>query len=169
MDRIDMLETRRLLLCRPQLSDVPELFQFLGDKDAMKHTQCDASIQACQKRIAVHEWRRRHDGFAPWTVRLKETGKAIGWGGLYDDPFDPGWGIELAYYFDPKSWGNGYATELCRAALDFSDQHVEAEKVAAFAHPDNVASIALLTKLGFKHQRFLDDMRRHLYARQRRV
>lgn len=100
-------------------------------------------------------------------MRLKKTGKVIGWGGLYDDPFDPGWGIELAYYFDPTSWGKGYATELCYAALNFADQNVGAEKVTAFAHPENAASNALLTKLGFKYLRFVDDMERNLYCRDR--
>ncbi|WP_255723037.1 GNAT family N-acetyltransferase [Thalassobius sp. Cn5-15] len=166
---LNYLETSRLNLCRPRLSEVPELFQFLGDQAAMRHTHCDANIRECRKRIAVHERRRRRDGFAPWTVRLKATGKIIGWGGLYDDPFDPGWGIELGYYFDPTSWGNGYATELCQAALDYSDRHVKAESVTAFAQPDNAASKALLIKHGFKHQRFVKDMNRNLYNRVRRV
>ncbi|MEL7013995.1 MAG: GNAT family N-acetyltransferase, partial [Pseudomonadota bacterium] len=108
-------------------------------------------------------------GFAPWTVRLKTTGRIIGWGGLYDDPFDPGWGIELAYYFDPKSWGNGYAKELCYAALEFSDRNVEAEKLTAFAHPENAASNALLTKLGFKYLCFVEELERNLYRRERQV
>lgn len=165
----NIIETNRLLLSTPRLSEVPELFLFLGDKVAMRHTHCDANISECRKRIAVHEWRRRRDGFAPWTVRLKETGKIIGWGGLYDDPFDPGWGIELAYYFDPTSWGNGYATELCYAALEFSDQQIKAEKVTAFAHPGNAGSNALLVKLGFKYLRFVEDMERNLYGRKRQV
>ena len=165
----DYFETERLRLSRPRLAEVPDLFVFLGDREAMQHTHCDANIQECRKRIAVHEWRRRRDGFAPWTVRLKKTGKVIGWGGLYDDPFDPGWGIELAYYFDPTSWGNGYATELCQAALDYSDRHVEADSVTAFAHPENAASNALLIKHGFKYRRFVKDMERNLYSRARKV
>ncbi|MEM9348646.1 MAG: GNAT family N-acetyltransferase [Pseudomonadota bacterium] len=161
------LETDRLLLSSPRLSDVPELFAFLGDAKAMQHRHCDASMRSCRRRIAVHEWRRRRDGFAPWTVRVKKTGKIVGWGGLYDDPFDPGWGIELAYYFHPASWGHGYATELCRAALAFSDQKLQAEKISAFAHPENAASNALLTKLGFEYERFGGEMDRNLYARKR--
>lgn len=163
----NFLETNRLLLSAPRLSEVPALFAFLGDKAAMQNTHCDANIRECQRRIAVHEWRRRRDGFAPWTVRLKTTGKIIGWGGLYDDPFDPGWGIELAYYFDSASWGNGYASELCYAALEFADHQVKAENVTAFAHPHNAASIALLSKLGFEYIRFVEHMERNFYRRKR--
>ncbi len=163
----DNLETNRLLLSSPKLSEVAALYEFLGDKDAMKNTHCDTSIADCRRRIAVHEWRRRHDGFAPWTIREKKTERVIGWGGLYDDPFDPGWGIELAYYFHPSAWGQGYATELCRAALDVADKQLRIEIVSAFAHPKNRASNALLMKVGFEYQRFVGDMGRYLYSRQR--
>ena len=159
------IETERLILSAPKLSEVPELFSFLGNKTAMQHTHCDASLTECHRRIAIHEWKRRQNGFAPWTARIKQTGKIAGWGGLYDDPFDPGWGIELAYYFHPSVWGNGYATELCCAALDFSDQRLKVEKISAFAHPNNAASNDLLKKMGFEFQRFVADMERNLYSR----
>ncbi|MGY9047956.1 hypothetical protein P775_16940 [Puniceibacterium antarcticum] len=164
----NVIETERLILSAPKLSEVPVLFEFLGDNLAMHHTHWDSSIAECRRRIAVHERKRRHDGFAPWTVRDRQTKRVIGWGGLYDDPFDPGWGIELAYYFHPSVWGNGYATELCKAALDVADQHLGAEKVSAFAHPENLASNALLKKMGFEYQRFVVGMHRNLYSRQRR-
>lgn len=162
-----LLETDRLILSAPKLVEVPELYEFLGDKDAMQYTHCDASIAECRRRIAVHEWKRRQDGFAPWTIREKQTEKAIGWGGLYEDPFDPGWGIELAYYFRPSVWGQGYATELCRAALEVADKQVGAETVSAFADPRNTASNALLKKMGFKYRRFIQEMNRNLYGRRR--
>ena len=92
------IETERLLLSSPKLSKVPKLFAFLGNKSVMQYTHFDANIRECRRRIAVHEWRRRRDGFAPWTVRLGKTEQIIGWGGLYNDPFDPDWGIEPAYF-----------------------------------------------------------------------
>jgi ribosomal-protein-alanine N-acetyltransferase len=96
-------ETLRLILRRPRLADVSLIFVFLGNADAMRHTHADASLRACRRRIAVHEWRRRHDGYAPWTIVTKADGRIIGWGGLYDDPFDPGWGVEVGYFFHPSA------------------------------------------------------------------
>ena len=161
------LETKRLLLSAPKLSEVPALFEFLGDPQAMQYTQCDSDITKCRRRIAVHEWQRRTLGYAPWTVRKKGENKVIGWGGLYDDPFDPGWGIELVYYFAPSVWGNGYGSELCEVALEIADKHLQAAKVSAFAHPKNTASDALLMRVGFKYQRFIASMNRNLYSRER--
>ena len=86
------METARLILRHPSLADVPAFFAFLGDAAAMRYTHAEASLRACRRRIAVHERRRRHDGVAPWTIVSKEEDRIIGWGGLYDDPFDPGHG-----------------------------------------------------------------------------
>jgi len=69
------VETARLLLRRPRLADVPALFEFLGDADAMRHTRVDASLRDCRRRIAAHEWRRRRDGYAPWTVVTRAEGR----------------------------------------------------------------------------------------------
>ena len=79
------LETSRLILRQPHLADVPSLFEFLGDGHAMQHTHADASLRECRRRVAVHEWRRRYNGYAPWTVLAKSDQRIIGWGGLYDD------------------------------------------------------------------------------------
>jgi ribosomal-protein-alanine N-acetyltransferase len=104
------------------LADVPALFRFLGDPRAMRFTHVDASLRDCRRRIAVHEWFRRRDGYAPWTVVRKSDGQTIGWGGLYNDPFDPGWGVEVGYHFDPAAWGQGYASELVAACMDVADE-----------------------------------------------
>lgn len=162
-------ETERLTLTRPRLADVPALFEFLGNPMAMRHTHCDANLAACRRRIAVHEWKRRIDGYAPWVVREKGSPKPIGWGGLYDDPFEPGWGIELAYYFHPEYWGRGYAAELAVEALEVADNEITVPAVSAFAHPGNDASNRLLQKVGFRWQRYVPEMDRNLYSRPRSV
>ncbi len=161
------VETERLILRSPSLADVPELFTFLGDPDAMRFTHVDASLRACRRRIAVHEWRRRRDGVAPWTIRTRRNGRIIGWGGLYHDPFDPGWGVELGYHFHPAAWGKGYATELAIACMEFADHVLRLPAVSAFARPDNARSRRVLEKAGFAPVRYVPEMERLLYRRDR--
>lgn len=162
-----VIETDRLWLARPRLTEAQEFFGFLGDPEAMRYTHSDADLAACRRRIAVHEWRRRRDGIAPWTVRLKGQSEIIGWGGLYNDPFDPGWGPELAFFFHPKVWGKGYSTELSVAALAVADKTVHLPSVSAFAHPDNEGSKRVLRKVGFRPERYVKHMDRILYQRRR--
>ena len=130
----------------------------------MYHTRHDESFAACRKRVLVHEWRRRHDGFAPWVVRRREAEDVIGWGGLYVDPFDPDWGPELGYYFHPKAWGQGYASELVKAALEVAQGSGGIETLTAFAHPENLSSRKVLLRHGLKHIDFVPGMNRDRFG-----
>jgi ribosomal-protein-alanine N-acetyltransferase len=162
------LETMRLILRRPRLADVPTLFEFLGDDAAMRYTHVEGSLRSCRRRIAVHERRRRRDGYAPWTVVTRADCRIIGWGGLYDDPFDPGWGVEVGYFFHPSVSGRGLATELVTASLEVADHVLALPEVGAFARPDNAASRRVLEKAGFEVVRFVPEMARLFYRRARR-
>jgi ribosomal-protein-alanine N-acetyltransferase len=167
MDLELQIETPRLLFRPPRLSDVPALFEFLGDSEAMRHTHVDETLAACRRRIAIHERRRRRDGYAPWTVIRKADQGIIGWGGLHDDPFEPGWGCELGYFFHPDAWGCGYASELVAAALGWADGELKLPKVRAFAHPENGGSRKILERAGFRMVRFVPEMNRFLFSRPR--
>jgi RimJ/RimL family protein N-acetyltransferase len=148
---------------------VRALFEFLGDAAAMRHTHVDASLRECRRRIAAHDRQRRRDGFGPWTVVTKSDGRIIGWGGLYTDPFDPGWGPEVAYFFRRDAWGRGYASELVAASLDIADNLLELPEVSGFARPENAASRRVLEKAGFELVRFVPELDRWLYRRVRRA
>ena len=154
-------------LRRSRLADIPALFEFLGDANAMRHTHVDASLRDCRRRIVAHEWQRRRDGFGPWTINTRVDGRIVGWGGLYTDPFDPGWGAEVGYFFRQDAWGRGYASELVAASLDVADRVLELPEVRAFAHSENLASRRVLEKLGFEIVRFVPEMERWLYRRLR--
>jgi [ribosomal protein S5]-alanine N-acetyltransferase len=161
-------ETNRLILRNPTLTDVPALFEFLGDAEAMRHTHVDASPRDCRRRVAAFERRRRRDGYAPWTVVTKAEGRIVGWGGLYIDPFDPDWGVEVGYFFHPSAWGKGYATELVTTCVALADNVLHLPEVIAFARPENTASRSVLEKSGFQQVRFVPQMQRHLFRRLRR-
>jgi [ribosomal protein S5]-alanine N-acetyltransferase len=161
------VETERLVLRRPTLADVAALFEFLGDATAMQYTHVDASVRECRRRIAAHERRRRRDGYAPWAVVTRAEGRIVGWGGLYNDPFQPGWGVEVGYFFHPAAWGFGYATELMSACTDIADHALELREVWAFARPENVRSRRVLEKARFGVVKFVPEMERLLYRRGR--
>ena len=161
-----MLETPRLLLRPVRPSDAEAVFAFAGDRAAMRYTHCHASLRECRRRLAGFEWQRRRYGFAPWAAVGRDDGRLLGWGGVYLDPFDSGWGPELGYRFHPAAWGRGYATELAAACLGWADTVLRLPKVIAFAHPENPASSRVLVKAGFAAVRPVPEMERILYCRQ---
>ncbi|HUH83081.1 MAG TPA: GNAT family N-acetyltransferase [Stellaceae bacterium] len=156
------LETARLVLRHPLLADAPALLTFLGDADAMQYTFRLAALRACRRHLAAHDCQRRKLGFGPWTVLDEASGRAIGLGGLYNDPFDPGWGTEVAYHFARAAWGRGYATELTQFCVALAHGASQLPEVRAFAHPDNVASRRVRAKTGFVEQRLVPEMNRYL-------
>ena len=157
------LETDRLLLSAPRLADAETLLGFLGDPEAMRHTFQLKTLRECRRHIAGHERQRKRVGYGPWIVRTKRDGQIIGFGGLYDDPFYPGWGIEVSYRFAPFAWGKGYATELTNFCVAYAGNQLGVHRVRAFAHPDNMASRRVLMKAGFWEKQFIPEMNRYLY------
>lgn len=155
--------TERLSLRRTKPSDVPALFAFLGDAQAMRHTSHFETLRACRRHVAGHEWQRRRLGCAPWTIRTRADDAIIGWGGLLEDPFDPGWGVELGYWFAPAVWGRGYASELAAASIIEARDRLRLLELRAFARPENVGSGRVLEKAGFVHERYVPELERNLY------
>lgn len=156
-------ETPRLIL-RPFCDeDIAPLFAIMGDADAMQYTYTAPSEAACAQRLRAYAQLDSTLGYAPWTVLLRGEDRVIGWGGLNIDPFDPGWGIEVAYCFHPAFWGRGYATELVGTALSVGFGELAMETIVAFVHQENVGSARVLAKCGFQRVGYAPKLDRDHY------
>jgi len=88
-------------------------------------------------------------GYGVWAVEERETGRLVGRLGLshhrlWPQDVEVGWGLE------PAVWGRGYATEGGRAALDHAFTELGRDRVVSIVHPENAASIAVMTRLGIE-------------------
>lgn len=83
------------------------------------------------------------------SVILREGPRCIGRVGLRDLDWTYHKVGSLSYWIDPRAWGQGYATEaswfLCHEAF----QHLGMRRIASSALEPNVASLAVLRRLGF--------------------
>ncbi len=97
----------------------------------------------------------------------------LGWCGLF--PLEESGLIELGYRYVRAAWGRGIATEAAGAVLEHGFKALRLDPIVAVAHPDNLASLRVLDKLGFHGQgrtRYYDtevayyrlDRSRHLAA-----
>ena len=85
----------------------------------------------------------------PWGVFLED--RLIGHGGLnYVPEFDE---TEVLWALHPDAWGNGYATEVARAALGYGFDTLGLELIFAITLPDNHASQAVMKRLGLTYRR----------------
>jgi [ribosomal protein S5]-alanine N-acetyltransferase len=58
---------------------------------------------------------------------------------------------ELGYRFKKKHWGKGYATESCRAIIEYGFEQLHINTIFAITYPKHTSSQKVLNKLGFKH------------------
>ncbi len=161
-------ETARLRLRFPRLADAASLLAFFGDAEAQRYTLHFADDRACRRHIAAHERHRRRVGCGPWAVEEKASGRVIGWGGLYEDPFDRRFGIEVAYSFARSAWGKGYAGELVAHCLAVARDALALAEIVAFSPEGNAGSRRVLERAGFVFERYLADMDRNVYRRKLR-
>jgi ribosomal-protein-alanine N-acetyltransferase len=157
------IETARLTLRGFRDEDVDPLFAIQGDREAMRFTHAASSRQDCAHWLRTFAALESTRGFAPWTVILQTEARVIGWGGLSIDPFDPGWGIEVSYFFHPAYWGRGYATELVRATLQHGFGTLSLPAIGAFVRPANLASVRVLKKCGFTRLGYEPRLERNRY------
>lgn len=58
--------------------------------------------------------------------------------------------IDLGYSIVPSYQGRGYATEMGKAMVEWAQTNPNVKQVVATCDPDNIASIRVLEKIGFK-------------------
>ncbi|MCB8881829.1 GNAT family N-acetyltransferase [Acidisoma cellulosilytica] len=126
-----------------------ETMRFLGGP--MTRAQSDAYIIGTRE-----QWSR--DGFGKWVVELAETGEFVGALGLqrmrFDADFTPA--VEIAWRMTRSFWGLGYATEAARAAVAFGFETLKLDEILALTVPQNLASRAVMERLGMRLSREFD-------------
>jgi RimJ/RimL family protein N-acetyltransferase len=97
---------------------------------------------------------RRAEGPDPWQhgffVIHRESGAVIGAGGFTGPP-DSSATVEIGYGIVPSFEGQGYATEVAAALVEFALTSGEVHMVRAHTLPESNPSTRVLEKCGFRH------------------
>jgi RimJ/RimL family protein N-acetyltransferase len=82
-----------------------------------------------------------------WKIILSGNNTFIGLAGLFlrNDRFKMG---EFYYKFFPEFWGNGYATEIAKAIINYGFEQYHLHRIEAGVATQNFASIRVLEKAG---------------------
>jgi|SRR5580704_15759668 len=93
-------------------------------------------------------------GFGYWAVEEKATGSFVGELGFADYKRDMEPRLkdtpEIGWIFAAQFHGKGYATEAVRAAVAWGDAHFGAGRTACIIDPENLASIRVAEKCGYR-------------------
>ena len=147
-----ILETERCVVKELTLDDLDALFELYGDGKITQYTDALYPYEEEKEfQRAYIENMYRYFGYGLWLVFSKETGKLIGRAGLEHREYNEEIELELGYIIGTQYQGQGYATEICKAILNYAKENAGFERINALIEKENIVSLKLAEKLGFVH------------------
>lgn len=147
------LETARLLIRNFRATDWEALYEIITQYEQSEFAAYDQSWPTAPEKIReVTDWFASGDSYL--AVCLKGTDRCIGFVALNHEPKREPEGesltFNLGYIFNFDYHGQGYATEACRAMLDYAFHARQAQQIVSGTAAANRASCQLLARLGFR-------------------
>ena len=157
-----ILTTNRLVLDKLVAEDADVLYQYFSNPDVVAFYDLEAFTDIEQAVNLIQLFSTRFDeGLGiRWAIRLKKGGEFVGTCGFNS------WNKRMktaviGYDVSKSYWGNGYATESVKAIINHGfSGHLpcgELNRIQGDTVPGNVASEAVLLKLGFKEEGLLRE------------
>jgi RimJ/RimL family protein N-acetyltransferase len=150
------ITTARLLLRQFEPADFDAYAEFCADPEVMRYVAEGRPLtrEEAWRNMAMMAGHWHLRGYGNWAVEERKTGTMIGRLGFWNPE---GWpGFELGWLIARPHWGQGYAIEGARAALDFAFSVVRQTRVISLIRPGNSRSIRVAEKLGEKFTETVD-------------
>lgn len=142
------LETDRLILRPIDLEDTMDMFAYSSDVENTYYVY-PTHLTPEDTRFSIANY-FMSEPLGKYGIELKEEGKLIGTIDLRIKPAQLS--AEISYVLNQDYQGKGYATEAAQAILDFAFTILDLEKVTATCNSENLASEALMLRLGMKKE-----------------
>lgn len=149
------IATNRLELRELRLDDFEAYAQMWADPDVVRFIggQPSTREQSWQRFLArTGSW--GVVGFGFFAVVERDSGHLVGEAGFQEArrQISPGieGTLEAGWALMPSAQGWGYATEAMQAAIGWAESTFPARRMTCLIDPDNLASLRVAGKLGFK-------------------
>ncbi len=150
----EALQTNRLLLRRWRIEDRQSFAAMNADLRVMEHFPkllTREESNAVVDRIEAHF---REHGFGVWALEILGVTPFAGFVGLSHPRFEASFTpcVEIGWRLAAEYWGQGYATEGAKAALNFGFLTLGLAEILSFTVPANVRSRRVMEKIGMTHE-----------------
>lgn len=151
-----VLQTTRLTLRPFKLDDFDHYAAWWSDTAVTRWTGGGKPVARPDAwlRFLWHPGHWALTGYGFWAVEEKATGALVGEAGFIDlkRDYDPAVnGVpEIGWVLAPAAQGKGYATEAAKACLAWGATHFGPIRVIAAVNTENVPSIRVAEKCGFR-------------------
>ncbi len=164
---IPRLTTPRLLLREYRMADFDGYAQSMTEPEATKFLSGVVDRRTSWRMFSAASGCWVLNGAGWWALENRETHEVVGEVGAFVRETSPD--FEIGWNLYRRFWGQGFAIEGARAALDFTFESHRARRVIAHIEVANVASIAVSRKLGMTYEADVDffDKRIGRYAIER--
>jgi RimJ/RimL family protein N-acetyltransferase len=148
-------ETDRLRLRPLAMSDATALHPLQRDAEMMRYFGGPYLREQTDTWLEWHVAMWDQEGYSHWAAELKDDGTFVGWIGLTKvwDSEELLPATEVGWFVDRQYWGNGLATEGARVSLAFGFEDLGLDRILARYDPENLASGAVMEKIGMRHLR----------------
>lgn len=150
-----VIETTNLKLRGHTLEDFEALKTMWADPKVVEHiTGIPSTEQQSWMRLMNYLGHWKLMGFGYWAIEEKKSGAYVGEIGFADFKREITPSIsgtpESGWILAPAFHGKGYATEALKAILEWGDKNLPVKKSVCIIGPENVRSIALAEKCGYR-------------------
>ncbi|MDP9221167.1 MAG: GNAT family N-acetyltransferase [Actinomycetota bacterium] len=129
-----------------------------ADSRVMEHFPAPYTREQSDAFVDRIEQRWAELGYGIWAVERRATGAFIGYVGLaraiFDAPFTPA--VEVGWRLAAEHWGQGFATEGGKAALEFGFGTVGLAEIVSFTARSNAPSRRVMERLGMVRDPAMD-------------
>lgn len=151
MSVVPRIETARLLLRAFRRSDFEGYAAHLADPVAQAHLQGVVDRRTAWRTFAAASGFWMLDGAGWWAVEWRDRGEVVGTVGAFFRETAPE-ALELGWSVYRPFWGQGFATEAARAALELALTAHARRRAIAHIDATNVASVRVAERLGMRYE-----------------
>lgn len=157
IENAPVIETERLFLRLFEDGDLDAAYKLFSDAEVQKYLspknrRTREQLKVSLKKFAGH-WAER--GFGILCITKREKDEMIGYCGF--QYFDGTEDVEIIFAVRKEFWQNGFATEAAKECLRFGFENLNFDKIYAATDPQNLASKAVIKKLGMHY----DELSNH--------
>lgn len=149
-------QTSRLLLRHFTMDDLESLTAMHSDPEVSRFLGGVKTPEQTRQRLL--EWLDDYQryGFSKWAVIVRTTGELVGRCGLSLEQIDGISEWELGWTFARAHWGNGYATEAAKAAMEHSFNVLGHKRLISLIRPGNDSSVRVAERIGMTYERIVE-------------
>lgn len=148
--------TKNLILRQLTLEDAEEILFLRSDERVLKFIDIEKAETIEDAKLFIEKINSGDNGFTYWGVTEKNNSKVIGTICLWNISSEEA-KADIGFVLHPNYWGKGVMKEVVPAVINYGFRNLKLRFIAGEAKPDNIKSIKLMERFGFRYKEEADE------------